>query len=158
MTIILYLGSPADTTICSAALNCSWDRLVGWACWDNNPLSSSTLPRPPPWFSERGEGDIDDFGGETFGGGAGGGRGSSSWSTESSFGWCPIVIDDRGLLSQQAQPTSLSHEQFRAALQMVVSAGDPRYNIIVLHKTTIRVFCVITTDHFFFYQTEGILK
>ena len=29
-------------------------------------------------------------------------------------------------LEHQGQPTSLSHEQFRAALQMVVSAGDPR--------------------------------
>ena len=55
---------------------------------------------------------------------------SPSPLSENHGGGLGSVDDDRGLLSQQAQPTSLSHEQFRAALQMVVSAGDPRYSLI----------------------------
>jgi len=47
----------------------------------------------------------------------------------------------------QAQPTSLSHEQFRAALQMVVSAGDPRQdleNFIKIGEGSTGIVCIAT--------------
>jgi len=45
------------------------------------------------------------------------------------------------------QPTSLSHEQFRAALQMVVSAGDPRHdleNFIKIGEGSTGIVCIAT--------------
>ena len=46
-----------------------------------------------------------------------------------------------------AQSTSLSHEQFRAALQMVVSAGDPRMdleNFIKIGEGSTGIVCIAT--------------
>jgi p21-activated kinase 7 len=48
---------------------------------------------------------------------------------------------------QQQQPTSLSHEQFRAALQMVVSPGDPRHNLenfIKIGEGSTGIVCIAT--------------
>ena len=45
------------------------------------------------------------------------------------------------------QPTSLSHEQFRAALQMVVSAGDPRHDLedfIKIGEGSTGIVCIAT--------------
>ena len=47
----------------------------------------------------------------------------------------------------QQQPTSLSHEQFRAALQMVVSAGDPRHDLdsfIKIGEGSTGIVCIAT--------------
>ncbi len=47
----------------------------------------------------------------------------------------------------QQQPTSLSHEQFRAALQMVVSPGDPRHNLenfIKIGEGSTGIVCIAT--------------
>jgi len=49
----------------------------------------------------------------------------------------------------QGQPTSLSHEQFRAALQMVVSAGDPRLNLenfIKIGEGSTGIVCIATEN------------
>jgi hypothetical protein len=51
------------------------------------------------------------------------------------------------LEQQQQQPTSLSHEQFRAALQMVVSPGDPRHNLenfIKIGEGSTGIVCIAT--------------
>ena len=48
---------------------------------------------------------------------------------------------------EQSQQTSLSHEQFRAALQMVVSAGDPRHdldNFIKIGEGSTGIVCIAT--------------
>ena len=45
------------------------------------------------------------------------------------------------------QPTSLSHEQFRAALQMVVSAREPRHdldNFIKIGEGSTGIVCIAT--------------
>ena len=60
-------------------------------------------------------------------------------------------------LEHQGQPTSLSHEQFRAALQMVVSAGDPRYispNFYALTLTLSYYFIFSFRDLRYFKRNE----
>jgi len=50
-------------------------------------------------------------------------------------------------MSDNPQSSSLSHEQFRAALQMVVSAGDPRHdleNFIKIGEGSTGIVCIAT--------------
>ena len=50
-------------------------------------------------------------------------------------------------MSDSQQSSSLSHEQFRAALQMVVSAGDPRHdleNFIKIGEGSTGIVCIAT--------------
>ncbi|XP_069788578.1 serine/threonine-protein kinase PAK 5-like isoform X2 [Narcine bancroftii] len=48
------------------------------------------------------------------------------------------------------QPTRVSHEQFRAALQLVVNAGDPREyfeNFIKIGEGSTGIVCIVTEKH-----------
>ncbi|XP_078086479.1 serine/threonine-protein kinase PAK 5 isoform X1 [Mustelus asterias] len=52
--------------------------------------------------------------------------------------------------STQQQPTRVSHEQFRAALQLVVNAGDPREyleNFIKIGEGSTGIVCIVTEKH-----------
>ncbi|XP_059842207.1 serine/threonine-protein kinase PAK 5 isoform X1 [Hypanus sabinus] len=52
--------------------------------------------------------------------------------------------------SVQQQPTRVSHEQFRAALQLVVNAGDPREyleNFIKIGEGSTGIVCIVTEKH-----------